>query len=127
MGVVLGRVALARYAGVEDNLVAGAHFQAVAAVRGLKKEDVAANQSQHALYGRRYVFVKDVRKLYDDHGAITGRSHESTGDHPATFAPKLAQHDVHDSKLAQASLLAKLLKVGLRNFSAGVSFAFKRL
>ena len=84
--------------GVCDQPGTGTDFQAVAAVRGLQEEHFVAHQAQNALHRGGDILMKTVRELDDYHRAAARRANEAAGDDPASFAPKLAQYDVHEER-----------------------------
>ena len=77
---------------------AGADFEAIAAVRGLEKEHLVADQAQDALHWGRDVLVEAVGELDHDDGTAAWRPHEPPCDDSPALAPKLAQNDIHKER-----------------------------
>lgn len=72
----------------------------VPAVGRLEVVDLLARHTEDATHRRGHVLVQSIGEFDDDHGPTAGRSHEAANHRASRLRTKLAEHDLHNAKLA---------------------------
>ncbi len=88
--------------GFHEDGLRPAYLEPITTICRLKIINLAAHNSQNALYRRGYVFMKAIRKFDDDNRALAWCSEEPAGYSATWLSSNFAQNDLHKFEASTA-------------------------